>query len=81
MTAVQNAEAAKNKLEQVKYEKEQRIAQAQGEAEAIRISAQAINSQGGEDYVKLKAIEKWNGMGCTSYCGLETSSGLLINAR
>lgn len=75
VTAVQNAEAAKNKLEQVKYEKEQRITQAQGEAEAIRISAQAINSQGGEDYVKLKAIEKWNGAGCTQYCGLETSIG------
>ncbi len=78
VTAVQNAEAAKNKLAQVEYEKAQRIAQAQGEAEAIRIQAQAINSQGGEDYVKLKAIERWDGKGCTSYCGLETANGLLI---
>jgi regulator of protease activity HflC (stomatin/prohibitin superfamily) len=62
VTAEQNALAAKNKLEQVKFEKEQRIAQAQGEAEAIKIQAQAINSQGGADYVNLKAIEKWNGV-------------------
>ena len=61
VTAEQNALAAKNKLEQVKYEKEQRIAEAQGEAEAIRIQAQAIQNQGGEEYVNLKAIEKWNG--------------------
>ena len=61
VTAEQQALAAKNKLEQVKYEKEQRITQAQGEAEAIRIQAQAITQQGGQDYVQLKAIEKWNG--------------------
>lgn len=78
VTAVQEAEAAKNKLEQVKYEAEQRIAQARGEAEAIRIQAQAITSQGGREYVNLKTIEKWNGAGCTQYCGLETANGLLI---
>lgn len=61
VTAEQDALAAKNKLEQSKYEAEQRIAQAKGEAEAIRIQAQAITSQGGADYVKLKAIEKWKG--------------------
>ena len=61
VTAEQNALAAKNKLEQVKFEKEQRIAQAQGEAEAIKIQAQAITQQGGEDYVNLKAVEKWDG--------------------
>ena len=62
VTAEQNALAAKNKLEQVKYEAEQRIAQATAEAEAIRIQAQAITSQGGKDYVQLKAIERWNGI-------------------
>jgi len=60
--AEQDALTAENKLEQVKFEKQQRIEQAKGEAEAIRISANAINSQGGEDYVNLKAIEKWNGV-------------------
>lgn len=62
VTAEQNALAAKNKLEQVKYEKEQMITKAQGEAESIRIQAQAINSQGGADYVQLQAIAKWNGV-------------------
>lgn len=61
VTAEQNALAAKNKLEQVKYEADQRIAQATAEAEAIRIQAQAITVQGGEDYVRLQFIQKWDG--------------------
>ena len=79
VTAVQQAEAAKNKLAQVEYEKQQRIAQAEGEAEAIRIQAQAVTQQGGKDYVELQRIQKWNGQGCTSYCGLDASTGLLIS--
>jgi len=62
VTAEQEALAAKNKLEQVKFEAEQQVVRAEAEAETIRIQAQAINSQGGEDYVGLKAIEKWNGI-------------------
>ena len=62
VTAEQNALAAKNKLEQIKFEAEQRVTQAKGEAEAIRIQAQAITSQGGEDYVRLQAIAKWSGI-------------------
>ena len=62
VTAVQQAEAAKNKLEQVKFEAQQTIEKARAEAEAIRIQAQAINSQGGSDYVALQAIAKWNGV-------------------
>lgn len=61
VTAQQNAEAAKNKLEQVKFEAEQTIASAKAEAEAQRISSQALAAQGGKDYVQLKAIEKWDG--------------------
>ncbi len=61
VTAQQNAEAAKNKLEQVKFEAQQTIETAKAQAESIRIQAQAITQQGGADYVKLKAIEKWNG--------------------
>jgi regulator of protease activity HflC (stomatin/prohibitin superfamily) len=79
--AEQDALTAKNKLEQVKYEAEQRVAQATAEAEAIKIQAQSISSQGGEEYVNLKKIEKWDGHGCTSYCGLDASTGLLINAK
>lgn len=61
VTAEQNALAAKNKLEQVKFEAEQRVAQAQAEAEAIRIQAESISKQGGESYVQMKAIERWDG--------------------
>jgi regulator of protease activity HflC (stomatin/prohibitin superfamily) len=75
----QNALASKNKLEQVKYEAEQRIVQAQAEAEAIKIQAQSINSQGGSDYVQLQAINKWNGImptyvggGATPFIDLST---------
>lgn len=77
--AEQDALASKNKLEQTKYEAEQKVVSATAEAEAIRIQAQAVTSQGGADYVKLKTIEKWNGAGCTQYCGLDTATGLLIN--
>lgn len=62
VTATQNAEAAKNKLEQVKFEAQQQIEEAKAKAEAIKIQAQAINSQGGADYVNLQAVNKWNGV-------------------
>jgi len=62
VTAVQNAEAQKNKLEQIKYEAQQTIETAKAQAQAIQIQAQAINSQGGADYVALQAIAKWNGI-------------------
>lgn len=61
VTAVQNAETAKNKLEQIKFEAQQTVETAKAEAESIRIKAQAITSQGGADYVKLQAINKWKG--------------------
>lgn len=71
VTAVQQAEAAKNKLAQVQYEAQQKIETAKADAEAIRIQAAAINSQGGADYVALQKIKAWDGKACTSYCGLE----------
>lgn len=61
VTAEQDALAAKNKLEQVKFEAEQRVASAEAEARAIKIQAEAVTQQGGKDYVQLKAIEKWDG--------------------
>ncbi len=61
VTAVQNAEAAKNKLEQIKFEAQQTIETARATAEAQRIQAQSLSAQGGDDYVQLKAVEKWDG--------------------
>lgn len=69
VTAEQNALAAKNKLEQVKFEADQRIAEARGEAEAIKIQANAIQAQGGKEYVSLKWVEKWNGTLPTTVLG------------
>lgn len=70
--AEQDALTAKNKLEQIKYEADQRVAQAEGEAKAIRAQAQAIQSQGGAEYVQLKAIEKWNGVLPTQFIPNQT---------
>lgn len=81
VTAEQNALAAKNLLEQKKFEAQQTVVTAQAEAEAIKIKAQAINSQGGADYVQLQKISKWDGHACTSYCGLEASTGLLVSGK
>lgn len=62
VVAEQDALAAKNKLAQSQFEADQRIAQARGEAEAIKIQASAITQQGGADYVKLQWISRWNGI-------------------
>ena len=59
--AEQNALKAKNDLDRIRVEADQQIAAAKGTAEAIRIQADAIKAQGGEAYVQMKAIEKWNG--------------------
>ena len=34
---------------------------AKGEAQAIELQARTINAQGGESYLRLEAIRKWNG--------------------
>lgn len=77
VTAVQLAEAQKNKLEQVKYEAQQTIETAKATAEAQRIQAQSLAAQGGEDYVMLKAIEKWDGRYPGTYMGPQSSIPLI----
>ncbi|GMX58281.1 MAG TPA: prohibitin family protein [Candidatus Pacearchaeota archaeon] len=59
--AQQQALKAENDLKRIKTEAEQRVTQAQAEAEAIKIQTAAITQQGGKDYVQLKAIEQWDG--------------------
>lgn len=59
--ATQQKLKAEQDLERIKIESDQQIAKAQGEAESIRIQAQAIQHQGGKEYVELKRIEKWDG--------------------
>lgn len=44
-----------------KAEADRKRIEAQGEADAIKIKTSAISAQGGDDYVRLQAIEKWDG--------------------
>lgn len=55
--AQQQAEKAKQDLERIKVEAEQRIAEANGKAEANRIEQSTITGQ----ILQQKAIEKWDG--------------------
>lgn len=54
--------AAKQKeVELAKAEADRKRVEAQGDADAIRLRAQAIQAQGGREYVELEAIKKWDG--------------------
>jgi len=59
VTAEQNALAARNKLEQIKFESEQAIAASKGKAEAQRIEGDALRAN--PMVIELRAIEKWDG--------------------
>jgi len=59
VTAEQNALAAKNKLEQVKFEAQQMVEAANGKAKAIQVEASAIANN--PLVLQLRALEKWNG--------------------
>src|SRR5678815_33713 len=59
VTAEQSALAAKNKLEQIKFEADQKVAEAKGKAEAITIESNALRSN--PQILELRALEKWNG--------------------
>ncbi len=77
--AEQDALAAKNKLEQVQFEANQRVTSAKAEAEAIKIQTESIARNGGEAYVQLKAIERWDGRLPTQY--VPNTSLPLINIK
>ena len=75
--AQQGVLTAENVLKQKTIEAQQRIAIATGEAEAIRIQAGAIAAQGGEAYLKVRAIDKWDGI--MPKVLTNNSNGLLFN--
>jgi regulator of protease activity HflC (stomatin/prohibitin superfamily) len=74
--AQQGVLTAENVLRQREIEAKQRIATATGEAEAIRIQAEAIAKQGGDAYIKVRAIDRWDGKMPYILAGNE---GLLFN--
>lgn len=61
---------AEQDLKRIQVEAQQAIAKAKGEAEAIAIQSQAINANGGIEYVHLKAIQKWDGKLPTTMTGV-----------
>lgn len=60
VTAEQNALASQNKLKQVQFEAEQRVAEAEGKAKALRVESDALNNN--PSVLQLRMIEKWNGV-------------------
>lgn len=61
VVAAQKKLKAEQDLQRIEVEAKSRIAQAEGEAKAISIQSQAIQSGGGTNYVQLQAIQKWDG--------------------
>jgi regulator of protease activity HflC (stomatin/prohibitin superfamily) len=60
VTAEQSALTAKNKLEQIKFEADQRVAEARGKAEAMTVESNALRSN--PQILELRALERWNGV-------------------
>jgi prohibitin 2 len=72
--SVQQTAKAEQDLRRIEVEAKSRIAQAEGEAKAISIQAQAIQSNGGANYVQLQWIEKWDGKLPTTVLGGDTKT-------
>lgn len=79
--AAQDALKAENKLKQVQFEADQRVAQAEGEAQAIKAQLSAIAQQGGADYIRLKWIEAWSAGGAKvpTFITGDNGSSFLMN--
>ncbi|MBN3751649.1 prohibitin family protein [Paraburkholderia sp. Tr-20389] len=61
VVAGQNRLTAEQNLETAKVTAQQKIVEAEGQAKAIAIQSQAIQQQGGTEYVALEAVKKWDG--------------------
>ena len=72
VTAEQQALAAKNKLEQVKFEAQQAVEAAQGKAKALQIEGDALRAT--PQIVELRFLEKWNGIMPLYYGGGKDAS-------
>lgn len=73
-------EAAKADAEIAKQEASAKVTQATAEAEAIKIQAQAIQQQGGVEYVKLQAIQKWDGHSMPQIVGADNVPSVVTAA-
>lgn len=61
VVAGQNRLTAEQNLETAKISTEQRVVEASGNAKAIAIQASAVENQGGDKFIALEAVKKWNG--------------------
>ena len=77
--ATQQTAKAEQDLARIKVEAASRVAQAKGEAEAISIQATAIQSNGGQNYVQLQWISKWDGKLPTTVLGGDSKTLMNIN--
>ena len=75
--AVQNAQKAENDLVRIKTEAEQRVSQARGEAEAIRIQTEALNQN--QNLIELEKAKRWDGKLPTTIVGGGTVPFFNIN--
>jgi prohibitin 2 len=69
VVAGQQRLTAEQNLETAKVTAQQHIVEAEGQAKAIAIQAQAIQQQGGQEYVALEAVKKWDGHLPTQWSG------------
>lgn len=60
---------AEQNLETARVTAQQKIVEAEGQAKAIAIQSQAIQQQGGTEYVALQAVQKWDGHLPTQWSG------------
>ena len=75
--ATQQTAKAEQDLRRIEVEAKSRVAQAEGEAKAISIQAQAIQSNGGQNYVQLEWIKRWNGK--LPETVVNGNSGMMLN--
>ena len=70
VVAIQHAERAKNETEEIREKKEQAILTAQGQAESMRIKANALVAN--PKLVEFEAVQKWDGKLPTMMMGNST---------
>lgn len=92
MIAEQEALKARNVLERVRTEAEQQLAKAnataeakvllaEAEAKAIKLQADVIKENGGDQYLLLRAIERWDGRAPTTLLNGKGDLGTLLQLR
>jgi regulator of protease activity HflC (stomatin/prohibitin superfamily) len=75
--ATQQKQKAEQDFQRIQVEAQSRISQATGEAKAIAIQAEAVQTNGGKQYVNLEWIKKWNGN--LPHTVLNGTSGMILN--